>query len=268
MTIREAVVAGQFYPNDPDKLRKTIESYALKKESPIEAKGIVVPHAGYIYSGHLASEVFSSIHLTRRILILGPNHTGIGAPLALAPAGAWKMPLGNVLIDEEMNGILLRECSALEEDSIAHRNEHSIEVQLPFIQMLQPDFHFSAICVQTIDYSILENLGHAIARTIQALKEPVLLIASSDMTHYETAEEAFKQDRYAINCIVKMDPLGLYQTVLEKRISMCGFAPAVAILVACKDMGATSGQLIRYTNSGEASGDDSRVVAYAGIIIN
>jgi hypothetical protein len=134
--------------------------------------------------------------------------------------------------------------------------------------MLQPDFSFSAICIQTIDYSILENLGHAMARTIQALKEPVLLIASSDMTHYETADEASKQDRFAINCILNIDPAGLYRTVLEKRISMCGFAPTVAVLVACKDMGAISGRLIRYTNSGEASGDDSRVVAYAGIVVN
>jgi AmmeMemoRadiSam system protein B len=268
MPIREAAVAGQFYSNDPNRLRKTIESYACKKEIPIEAKGIVVPHAGYIYSGPIASEVFSSIQLPRRILILGPNHTGSGAALALAPAGSWKMPLGDVSIDEEMNELLLREFSALEEDSAAHRREHSIEVQIPFIQMLQPDFHFSAICVRTIDYSILEDLGHAIARTIHALKEPVLLVASSDMTHYETADEASKQDRFAINRILAVDPVGLHQIVLEKRISMCGFAPTVAVLIACKDMGAVSGRLIRYTNSGEASGDDSRVVAYAGIVVN
>jgi MEMO1 family protein len=268
MTIREAVVAGQFYPRDPDRLRKTIESYTLKSESPIEAKGIVIPHAGYIYSGQIAYEVFASIQLPRRILILGPNHTGRGAALALAPSGSWEMPLGSVSIDAEMNETLLRECSALEEDSAAHRNEHSIEVQLPLIQMLQPNFHFSAICVQTIEYPILENLGHAIARTIHALKEPVLLVASSDMTHYETAEEASRQDRFAINCMLNIDPVGLYKTVLEKRISMCGFAPAVAILIACQDTGATSGQLIRYTNSGEASGDDSRVVSYAGIVVN
>lgn len=268
MSIREAAVAGQFYPDNPNKLRDAIESYACKTESPVEAKGIVVPHAGYIYSGQVASEVFSSIQLPRRILILGPNHTGRGATLALAPAGSWRMPLGSVSIDAEMNGILLRECSALEEDAAAHRNEHAIEVQLPFIQMLQPDFSFSAICIQTIDYSILDNLGHAMARTIQALKEPVLLMASSDMTHYESADEASKQDRFAINCILNIDPAGLYQTVLEKRISMCGFAPTVAVLVACKDMGAISGRLIRYTNSGEASGDDSRVVAYAGIVVS
>jgi MEMO1 family protein len=268
MAIREAVVAGQFYPDNPNELRKIIESFDCKAETPLEAKGIVVPHAGYIYSGPIASEVFSSIQLPRRILILGPNHTGRGAALALAPAGSWETPLGNVSVDMEMNEILLRECSTLEEDSVAHRREHSIEVQLPFIQRLQPDFHFSAICVRTIDYSILENLGHAIARTIHSLKEPVLLIASSDMTHYETADEAAKQDQFAINSILNIDPNGLYQTVLEKKISMCGFASTVAALVAWKNMGAISGRLIRYANSGKASGDYNRVVAYAGIVVN
>jgi AmmeMemoRadiSam system protein B len=268
MAIREAAVCGQFYPGDPNKLRNTIESYGFKTETPIEAKGIVVPHAGYVYSGSIASEVFSSVRMPRRILILGPNHTGRGAALALAPAGSWKMPLGNAFIDEAMNSVLLRECPVLEEDSEAHRSEHAIEVQLPFIQLLQPDFHFSAICVQTINYAILENLGHAIARTIQALNEPILLVSSSDMTHYETADEASLQDRFAINRILDIDPIGLYQTVLEKQISMCGFAPTISVLIACKDMGAKSGQLIRYTNSGEASGDYSQVVAYAGIAIS
>jgi MEMO1 family protein len=266
--MREAAVAGQFYPDDPNILRKIIGSYLHKVETITEAKGIVVPHAGYIYSGRTAGEVFSSIQLPKRIIILCPNHTGRGASLALAPSGGWLMPLGPASIDSEMNAMLLREYSGLQEDASAHRQEHSIEVQLPFIQVLQPDFRFSAICVHTIDYSILEDLGHAMARTIKSLNEPVLLIASSDMTHYVTAEEASKQDHLAINHILQLDPAGLYQTILEKRITMCGFAPTITVLVACKDLGAESGQLIRYTNSGEASGDYRRVVAYAGIIIN
>jgi AmmeMemoRadiSam system protein B len=140
-------------------------------------------------------------------------------------------------------------------------------VQIPFIQVLQPDFRFSAICVGTIDISMLEALGHAMAKVIRSLPEPVLLVASSDMTHYVTAEEAKKQDQYAIDRILALDPGGLYKTVLEKDITMCGFAPTTAVLIACKDLGASSGRLIRYTNSGEASGDRSRVVAYAGIAI-
>jgi AmmeMemoRadiSam system protein B len=155
----------------------------------------------------------------------------------------------------------------LREDSTAHRDEHSLEVQIPFIQVLQPDFRFSAICLGTADYSALEALGHAMAKAIQSCHEPVLLVASSDMTHYKSADMAARQDQFAIDRILAVDPRGLYQVVMEKDISMCGFAPAVAVLVACRDLGASGGQLISYTNSGETSGDYRRVVAYAGIAV-
>jgi AmmeMemoRadiSam system protein B len=262
---REAVVAGQFYSSDPRELRRVIESFVHKPEGMLEAKAVLVPHAGYVYSGSVAGEVFSSIKLPHRVILLGPNHSGRGAALALSPAGAWHMPLGTVWIDEEMNQLLTKECPGLQEDSAAHRNEHSLEVQIPFIQVLQPDFRFSAICVKTIDYSMLETLGHAMARVIRSMQEPVLLVASSDMTHYEAAEDASRQDQFAIDRMLAIDPRGLYQIVMEKDISMCGFAPAVAVLVACSDMGASAGRLIRYTNSGATSGDYNRVVAYAGI---
>jgi AmmeMemoRadiSam system protein B len=264
---REAVVAGQFYSSDPSELRRDIESFFRKSESMLDAKAVLVPHAGYIYSGSVAGEVFSAVTLPRRIILLGPNHSGRGAALALSPAGAWHMPLGTVWIDEEINRRLMEECSALQEDSSAHRNEHSLEVQIPFIQVLQPDFRFSAICVRTTDYSMLESLGHAMARVINSMKESVLLVASSDMTHYEAAEAAKKQDQLAIDRLLALDPRGLYTTVLEKDISMCGFAPAVAVLVACSDLGATAGRLVRYTNSGAVSGDFDEVVAYAGLTI-
>jgi AmmeMemoRadiSam system protein B len=264
---REAVVAGQFYSSDPKELRRVIESFVQKPEGMLEAKAVLVPHAGYIYSGSVAGEVFSSIKLPHRVILLGPNHSGRGAALALSPAGAWHMPLGTVWIDEEMNQLLTKECPGLQEDSAAHRNEHSLEVQIPFIQVLQPDFRFSAICVKTIDYSMLETLGHAMARVIRSIQEPVLLVASSDMTHYEAAEDASRQDQFAIDRMLAIDPRGLYQIVMEKDISMCGFAPAVAVLVACSDLGASAGRLIRYTNSGATSGDYNRVVAYAGITL-
>jgi MEMO1 family protein len=264
---RSAVVAGQFYPGDPAELRRTIGSFLCKPKSILEATGVVVPHAGYVYSGSVAGEVFSSVSLPRRIILLGPNHTGRGALLALSPSSKWHMPLGDVFIDEEMNRKLLEECTELQEDASAHRSEHSLEVQIPFLQVLQPDFRLSAIIIRTIDYAILESLGHAIARVVQSLKEPSLLIASSDMTHYESAKDAARQDQLAIDMILAMDPQGLHQIVLEKDITMCGFAPTVAVMVACRDMGALAGKLIRYTNSGEASGDYNRVVAYAGIAL-
>ncbi len=267
MAAREAVVAGQFYSGDPGELRRIVGSFILKPESMLEARAVVVPHAGYIYSGSVAGEVFSSVSLPKRIILLGPNHTGRGAALALAPAGAWHMPLGTAWIDSDMNHSLMAEYPALQEDSLAHRSEHSLEVQIPFLQVLQPDFRFSAICVRTIDYSALDTLGRAMARVIRALGEPVLLVASSDMTHYETAEDASKQDRFAIDRMLAVDPRGLHQVVMEKNITMCGFAPTVAALTACRDLGASTGRLIRYTNSGVVSGDYSSVVAYAGIAV-
>jgi MEMO1 family protein len=265
---REAVVAGQFYPANPNELRATIESYIRKPDSLLDARAVVVPHAGYIYSGAVAGEVFSSVRIPDRVILLGPNHTGRGAALALAPAGEWQMPLGAAPVDAEMNRDLKVECPELQEDATAHRSEHSLEVQIPFIQMLNPDFRFCAICIRTIDFSILEALGQAMAKVIRARKGPVLLVASSDMTHYESKGDAAKQDQYAIDHILAVDPVGLYQTVLDKDITMCGFAPTVAVLTACRDLGACKGQLIRYTNSGETSGDFDRVVAYAGMTIS
>jgi len=267
MASREAAVAGQFYSGDPGELRRIVGSYIRSPEQALEAKGVVVPHAGYMYSGAVAGEVFSAVHLPDRMILLGPNHSGRGAALALSPAGAWHMPLGTVWIDADMNRSLLSACSPLREDALAHRSEHSLEVQIPFLQVLQPDFRFSAICVRTVEYAALEALGHAMALVLGALEKPALLVASSDMTHYESAEDASRQDQLAIDRVLAVDPKGLYQTVLDNDISMCGFAPTVAVLIACLDLGASSGRLIRYTNSGTASGDYSRVVAYAGMAI-
>ncbi len=265
---REAAVAGQFYPADPDALRLAVGSYIQKPDSLLDAKAVVVPHAGYIYSGSVAGEVFSSVRLPDLMILLGPNHTGRGAALALAPAAEWDMPFGPARIDEALNRELLAACPDLKEDAAAHRFEHSLEVQIPFLQMLQPDFRFCAICIRTMEYEALDSLGHAMARVIQAGKKDVLLIASSDMSHYEPSDSAARQDQFAIDAMMAVDPLGLHSVVLEKRISMCGFAPAVAVLTACRDLGATKGKLIRYTNSGEASGDYDRVVAYAGLPIS
>jgi hypothetical protein len=268
MLTREAAVAGQFYPGTPGELRKTVESFIQKPESTLEAKGVLIPHAGYIYSGPVAGKVLSSVRLPNRFIILGPNHTGRGTALSLAPEGAWRTPLGIASICTKMNRELIKACPLVKEDALAHRNEHCLEVQIPFLQVLHPDFEFSAICVGTADYASLESLGHAMANVIRSTREPVLLVASSDMTHYETADAAAKQDQFAIDRILAIDPRGLYEAVIEKDISMCGFAPMVAVLIACSDLGATSGRLIQYTNSGEASGDFRRVVAYAGIAVN
>ena len=267
MLIREAAVAGQFYPGNAGELRKVVEALVQKPETLMDAKGIVVPHAGYVYSGSVAGKVFSSVRLHKKCIILGPNHSGRGPALAISPAGAWRTPLGTTTVDPEMNRDLMDACPGLQEDSSAHRSEHCLEVQIPFLQVLQPDFSFSAICVRTANYRDLEALGHAMAHVVHAGQEPVLLVASSDMTHYENADTAARQDQLAIDRVLAVDPVGLYRVVLENDITMCGFAPTVAVLVACADLGATSGRLIEYTNSGAASGDYDRVVAYAGMAV-
>lgn len=264
---RRAAVAGQFYPGDPEELRKTIGAFIRNPDSLLAAKAVVVPHAGYVYSGTVAGEVFSSISLPRRIILLGPNHTGRGALLALAPTGEWNTPLGDATIDGEMNRRLLSEFPDLEEDAAAHIHEHCLEVQIPFLQTLQLGFTFCAICIRRIDLSGLMTLGHALARVISSFEEPILLVASSDMTHYESKESAAAQDKLAMDRMIAVDPAGLHRVVLDRDITMCGFAPAVSVLTACRDLGASEGHLIRYTNSGEASGDYEHVVAYAGIAI-
>jgi AmmeMemoRadiSam system protein B len=267
MMIREAAVAGQFYPANPASLRRILESCLQQREERLEAMAVVSPHAGYVYSGAVAGAVYSAVCLPSRLIVLGPNHTGRGAPLSLFPVGSWRTPLGLAAIDSEMNRILLESCPELREDHAAHQREHSLEVQLPFLQFLLPEFTFSAVCVGTGDYSLLDSLGHSIARVVESLREPVLIVVSSDMTHYEAATVAREKDRLAIDRVIAVDPHGLYQTVVENDISMCGFAPAVAALTACQDLGAKAGRLIRYSNSGDVTGDHQSVVGYAGMAV-
>lgn len=264
---RKSAYAGQFYPADPDSLLRTVQSHTRRQEPLPEASAVVVPHAGYIYSGSVAGAVLSSVKLPRRIILLGPNHTGMGEPLSLSPDTSWTTPLGDIPVDQELNLKLLENCPELREDRDAHRREHSLEVQIPFLQVLRPGCTISAICVGTAKYDMLQSLGRAMAKAVQSAGEPVLLLSSSDMTHYESAESAAAKDRLAIDRILELDPSGLYRTVLENNISMCGFAPTISVLTACLETGATSGRLIDYTNSGVETGDFRQVVAYAGIVI-
>ena len=264
---REPAYAGQFYPGDPETLRETVQSFFQDTDSLLQAKAVVVPHAGYIYSGSVTGKVLSAVEVPPRTILLGPSHTGLGETLALSPDTAWHSPLGTLSIDTGLNRRLLEACPGLREDTIAHLREHSLEVQIPFLQMIQPDCRISAICIGTADYASLEALGHGLAKAIRSTDSPVLLLASSDMTHYESAETAARKDKLAIDRILEMDPRGLYRTVMENNITMCGFAPAISVLIACLDMEASTARLIDYTNSGEASGDYRQVVAYPGIAI-
>jgi AmmeMemoRadiSam system protein B len=266
-TIRHPAVAGRFYPRDPDDLRADVQSYFPAQQETVAALGCVVPHAGYMYSGPVAGAVYAKLDLPRRCILMCPNHTGMGHPLSIMSQGAWATPLGNVPIDSPLAEMLKQRFPLLDEDAEAHRAEHGAEVQLPFLQTKNPGCTFVPIALGTARYEILETLGEAIAGVVQALGEPVLLIASSDMNHYENDAVTRQKDHKAIERILVMDPRGLFDVVMNENISMCGFGPTVAMLTAARRLGASRTDLIKYATSGDVSGDRARVVGYAGIIV-
>ena len=272
--LRHPAVAGQFYKGSSDALKKQVREFIVPHVVKTKALGILSPHAGLIYSGSVAGAVYSSIDLPNTFVLIGPNHTGLGAPVSLMAKGSWETPLGQVTIDEELAAAILSRSPRIKEDSLAHLREHSLEVQLPFIQYFKADFKIVPIQMLDVRLETCRDVGRAIA---DAVKERgpgsggqgpgVLIVASSDMTHYESARSAKEKDEQAIGRILELDPEGLYQTVRDRGITMCGFGPAVAMLAACKLLGATRAELIKYTNSGEVSGDFGQVVGYAGIAI-
>jgi MEMO1 family protein len=271
--LRPPAVAGRFYPANPQRLRVDLEGYLTAPvnahlEAKIKALGCVVPHAGYIYSGHVAGAVYRRLVPSDRVILLCPNHTGMGEPLAIMSEGAWRTPLGDALIDAELAAGLKQRMPLLAEDVEAHRSEHALEVQLPFLQVLVPGFQFVPITVGTSSFEALSALGVAIGKVLADRNERVLIIASSDMNHYESDEVTRVKDRRAIEQLLALDPRGLYDTVREHKISMCGYGPAVIMLTAAKKLGATKAELIRYATSCDVSGDKDMVVGYAGIAVS
>jgi hypothetical protein len=271
-SIRHPAVAGRFYPGDPESLRDEACAYLssadASSEPLIRAIGCIVPHAGYMYSGHVAGAVFRRIEVPELCVVLCPNHTGVGYPLAIMSQGEWETPLGNVPIDTAFAADLKSRLAALEEDATAHRAEHSAEVELPFLQLRQPRLRFVPIAIGTRHLDVLEQLGEALALAIANQNERVLIVASSDMNHYESDAVTRIKDHQAIERILTLDPRGLYDVVTQQSISMCGFAPTVAMLTAARRLGAKSADLVKYATSGDVSGDRDRVVGYAGVIIS
>jgi len=265
-TVREPAVAGRFYPANPERLRADIESY-LPSDKKTPAIACMVPHAGYMYSGHVAGAVFSRLEIPARCIVLGPNHTGRGHPLAIVKDGSWRTPLGELPIDSGLAERLMHEFPALSEDSAAHRSEHSIEVEVPFLQVCRSSVKFVPIAIGTGQLILLEQLGQALAEVLKNSKEPALIIASSDMNHYEDDATTRIKDRKAIEKILALDAPGLYETVMNESISMCGFGPAVAMLTAAQRLGAQTAELALYATSADVSGDHNVTVGYAGIII-
>jgi MEMO1 family protein len=267
--LRHPAVAGRFYPRDPESLREEIRSYlSPTSEKPlIRALGCIAPHAGYMYSGHVAGAVFARLEIPKRCIVLCPNHTGMGQALAIVSEGEWETPLGHVPIDAALAAHLKQRFPALQEDSTAHRAEHAAEVELPFLQVRQPELRFVPIALGTGQFDILEQLGDALANVIVAQTESVLIVASSDMNHYESDAVTRIKDHKAIERILTLDARGLYDVVTQQGISMCGFGPAVAMLSAARKLGAKSAELVKYATSGDISGDLNMVVGYAGVVV-
>jgi AmmeMemoRadiSam system protein B len=270
--VRTPAVAGRFYPGRAEELLREVREFTSTGRSPIAtgriaAIGCVAPHAGYIYSGGVAGAVYSRLEIPQRCVILCPNHTGKGRPLAIMTSTAWQTPLGEVAADADMGTRLLRRFPALQEDSAAHRAEHAIEVQLPFLQALRPELKIVPIAIGTSDFDVLRGLGEAVVDVIADQKEKVLIIASSDMNHYESDEITRVKDHKAIERVQAMDARGLWEVVMNEDISMCGFGPTIVMLTAAKILGATSATLVKYATSGDVSGDYKSVVGYAGIIV-
>ena len=266
--LRLPAVAGRFYPANPRELTRLVHQYTTTEASveKVRARACIVPHAGYVYSGGVAGAVFSRLLLPRKIVVLGVRHSPPGADLAIVSKGAWRTPLGDALLDEGLARRISAACPSLREDSVAHSREHSLEVEIPFLQQLQPDFTFVPIAVGTLRFAELEELGKGLARVLEEVPEEILIVTSSDMNHYENDETTRRKDALAIERLEDVDARGLYDVCRAEGISMCGLGPAVATLIAMKEIGVTRGELVRYATSGEVSGDRDAVVGYAGMI--
>ncbi len=265
--IRNPAVSGQFYPASPSQLKAMIEGMVNEKAVKEDIIGLVSPHAGYVYSGPVAGAVISRVKFKDTFIIMGPSHTGIGKPFSIMTQGAWRTPLGEVEIDSELGGKILTTSSHLEEDPVAHQREHSIEVQLPFLQYFKADIKLVPIVLGYASGATYKKIGEEIAQAIKELNKEVVIIASSDMTHYESQESAQRKDFQAIEAILDLNEDELLKRVDELNISMCGYAPTVSLIAAARELGATEAELVRYQTSGDTTGDYTAVVGYAGIIL-
>ncbi len=265
---RLPAVADRFYPGNPTSLTREVQNLiGTSRPDKQKALAVVSPHAGYIYSGAIAAETLREVVVPETVVIFGPNHHGRGAAVALSTS-TWQMPMGDVAIDLDLANMFLGKSELIQEDESAHQFEHSLEVQVPFLQVMQKNLFIVPLVISHISYQDCEKVGKCIADCIKESGKEVLLVASSDMTHYEPRRIAVKKDSLALDKVLGLDPAGLYQTIVEERITMCGFIPATIALLASLQCGAKQARLVRYTDSGEVSGDTEQVVGYAGVIIS
>ncbi len=273
--VRSPAVAGLFYPAEADALRAAVDGALPAPSKAPPAVALVVPHAGYLYSGATAGRTYAAAPIPEGVVLMGPNHTGLGCPAAVWPAGRWRTPLGDVPVDAEMAGLLLASHPALEVDTAAHLREHALEVQLPFLQQRAAaagsGFGLVSLSVGTQNLDELLAAGRAVAEGLGSIgrdgDRDVLLVVSSDMSHYISADEARRRDLPALERVTALDPEGLHAEVSRRGTTMCGLGPAVAGLEAARRLGAGAGELVRYGHSGEVTGEASEVVAYATVLL-
>ena len=265
--IREPAVSGQFYPSSPEELKSMIRGMIDEKVPKEDVIGYYAPHAGYIYSGPVVGATISRVSVKDTFIIMGPSHTGMGEPYSIMTKGTWRTPLGDVEIDTELAKAILANSNYLKEDSLAHAQEHSIEVQLPFIQYFKPDIKLVPITLSHANAVTYRSIGRAIAKAIKYSGKEVVIVASGDMNHYESQKITQTKDRQAIESILKMEPGELLERVRDFNISMCGYGTAACLIYAAKEFGNAKAELVKYQTSGDITGDYSAVVGYAGILI-
>ena len=271
MYIRPPAVAGTFYEGTRDRLAQQVDA-CFNANPPTPARkerflGAVVPHAGLMYSGHVAAAFYALAELPKRFVILCPNHTGAGHLAAINREGAWRTPLGDVAIDTPLADALMAKTPLLAEDARAHAREHSLEVQLPFLQRILGDFTFVPICLGAHRYDYAEEIGRAIAEVMRTERD-VAILASSDLNHYEDQSATLRKDQLAIDQVLARNPAELWRVVDEYDVSMCGFIPTTTMLIATNTLGATESRLIKHATSGDVNGDYSHVVGYAALLIS
>lgn len=265
---RQPTGAGIFYEAEPAKLRKDVSrllpAAQRKKKSP--AKVVIVPHAGFIYSGQVTGDTLAKVEIPETVIMLGPNHNDIGAPLAVSNED-WDTPLGTVPLAQELATALVKGSKLFKSDNAAHLREHALEVQLPFLQHLQKKLRIVPVAISRLPLPQCRQAGMDLAQAVKKHDGPVLLLVSSDMSHHEPRTVVSEKDQLALGDILSLDPTHLYRTVLTKRINMCGVIPVTIALFAALELGAERAELIRYTDSGYVSGDPQRVVGYAGLAV-
>ncbi len=268
---REPAVAGRFYPAGKDRLADAVAALLAERpggrataEPPRPVTGVLAPHAGYVYSGKVAGATYARVDVPERAVVMCPNHTGRGPAISVWPDGGWLTPLGRVPVDQPLTAALL-ESDIAAADREAHRFEHALEVQLPFLQLRRPEVAIAALCLGPLSFAQCQALGKAVAAA--ARRRPALLVASSDMSHYLPAGRAREKDMRALERFLALDPEGLYQVVRREDISMCGYVPATVMLLAALELGAREAELVRYGNSAEGGAAEDSVVGYAGAVV-